>query len=111
MAIALPGTRGLFSHMQEALRHVEVKRVVLTRGAHQALAYFRWLLEDLSKLPTRVYEIMTLQTIMGGYHNASGYMCGGSVLPGPTAVPRTPKPQPSAMTTSPEPTRAQPIIC
>ena len=40
MDIALSGARVLFSHMQEALCHVEVKRVVLTRGVHQALTDF-----------------------------------------------------------------------
>ena len=34
VAIALPGDRGLFSHMQEALHHMVGKRVVLTRGVH-----------------------------------------------------------------------------
>ena len=38
MAIALPGARVLFIHMQEALLHVEGKRVALSRGVHQALA-------------------------------------------------------------------------
>ena len=47
IAIALPGSRGLFNHMQEALCHVEGKRVTLTRGVHQALAEFRWLAEDM----------------------------------------------------------------
>ena len=52
MAIALPGDRGLFSHMQEALRHMEGKRVELIRGVHQTLVDFQWLVEELSKLPT-----------------------------------------------------------
>ena len=40
MTIDLPGARGLFSHMQESLHHVESKHVVLTRDVHQALADF-----------------------------------------------------------------------
>ena len=52
MAIALPGDRGLFSHMQEALRHMEGKRVELIRGVHQTLVDFQWLVEELSKLHT-----------------------------------------------------------
>ena len=43
MAIALSGAQGLSNHMQEALLHVEGKRVVLTRGVHQALTEFQWL--------------------------------------------------------------------
>ena len=46
-AIALPGTRGLFSNMQEFLRHMYGKRVALTRGVNQALSEFQWLAEDL----------------------------------------------------------------
>ena len=40
MAIALPGSRGLFSHIQEALCHVEGKMMDLTKGVHQALEEF-----------------------------------------------------------------------
>ena len=71
---------------------MERERVELTRGVHQALADFRWLVEDLIKRPTRMYELITLQTTMDRYHDASGYMCGGEVLPVPTTVPRTPQP-------------------
>ena len=101
---------GLFNHMQEALRHVEGKRVSLTRGVHQALADFRCLVEDLSKRPTRLSEIIPLQPTLDGYHNAPGYMCGGALIPGPKAVPRTHQLQPSAAATSPEPTGAHPIV-
>ena len=87
MAIALPSARGLFSHMQDSLRHVEGERVALTRGVHLALADLHWLMEDLSKYPTRLYELMPIHPMLGGYHDASRYMCGGVVLPGPTAVP------------------------
>ena len=76
MAIALTGAQGLFSHMQEALCHVEGERVALTRDVHQSLADFWWLAEYLSKLPTRLYDLVPLQPIPDGYHDASGYMCG-----------------------------------
>ena len=46
---------------------------------------------------------------MGGYHGAFGYMCGGEVLPGPTAVPRTHQLQPDAVAAAPDPAGAQPI--
>ena len=35
MALALPGARGLFSQMQEALCHVKDKRVTLSTGVHE----------------------------------------------------------------------------
>ena len=47
MIIALPDSRGLFSHMQKALHHTEVKRVTLTRDVHQALTNLFCLAEDL----------------------------------------------------------------
>ena len=40
MTIALPGAWGLFSPIQEALRHMEGERVSLTREIYQYLAYF-----------------------------------------------------------------------
>ena len=110
MSIALPGARGLFIHMQEALRQVEGKIVSLTRGVHQALADFGCLSEDLSKFPTRLYELVPLHSMMDGYHKTYVYMCGGAVLLGPTAVPRTPEPQPNAAATSPEPAGLHPIL-
>ena len=108
MALALPGAQGLFSQMQEALCHVKCKRVTLSPGVHDALDDFKWLAEDVAKRPTRMYELVPLRPTVDGYHNASGYMCGGVVLPGPTATPRTLPPQPSAARPSPNPTGGAP---
>ena len=47
MALALPGARGLFSQMQETLCCVKYKRASLSKVVHEALAYFRWLAEDV----------------------------------------------------------------
>ena len=110
MSIALPGNRGLFNHMQEALRQVEGKRLALTSGFHQALADFQWLVEYLIRCPTRLYELVPLHSTLDGYPDASGYMCGGSVLLGPTAVPWIPQPHPSAATTSLEPIGVHSIV-
>ena len=96
MALSLPGARGLFSQMQEALCHVKGKRVTLSPGVHDALDDFNWLAKDVGKQPTRMYELVPLCPTVDGYHDASGYMCGDVVLPGPTATPRTLPPQPSA---------------
>ena len=80
MSLALSGSRGLFSHMQEALRHVNGKRVTLTRGVHEALADFKWLAKDMASRPTRLFESVPLTPTLDGYHNSSGRMCGGVVL-------------------------------
>ena len=66
--------------------------VALTRGVHQDLADLLWLVEDLSKLPKRLFEIVMVLPTLEVYHSASGYMCGGAVLPGLMAVPHTPQP-------------------
>ena len=110
MDIALPDAWVLFGHIQEALHHVEGKMVVLTKGFHQALTDFQCPSEDLNKLPTRLYELVLIQPTMDGYHDASGYMCGGAVPPGPTLAPRTSQPYPSAAATSLDPTGAHPIV-
>ena len=111
MAISLTGARGLFSHIQEAICHVYSKRVALTRGIHSTLVEFQRLAEDLVRCPTWLYELVPLHTNMYGYHNASGYMCGGAVLPGPTSVPRTPQQHPISVTIFPEPAGKHPIVC
>ena len=83
MLLALPGSRGLFSQMQEALRHVNDKRVTLTWGVNEALADFQWLAKDMDSRPTRLFELVPLTPTLYGYHDYSGRMCGGVVLPGP----------------------------
>ena len=110
MALALPGARGLFSQIQEALFRVKVKRVTLSKGVHEALADFRWLAEYVANRPTRIYELVLLQPTVNSYHDASGYMCGGVVLPGPTSVPRILPSYPSVAGPSPNPNGDHPIV-
>ena len=87
MSLVLPGSRGLFSQMQEALRHVNGKQVTLTRVVHEELADFQWLEEDMVSHPTHLFELVPLTPTPNGYHDSSGRMCGVVVLPGPSAVP------------------------
>ena len=96
--------------MQEALCHVKGKRVILSKGVHEALADFCWLAEDVANHPTRTYELVPLQPTVDGYHDASGYICRSVVLLGLTAIPRILPPQPSAAQPSPNPNRAHPIV-
>ena len=103
MALALPGDRGLFIQMQEALCHVKGKRVTLSTGVHEALKDFKWLAEDVANRPTCMYELVPLRPIVDGYHDASRYMCGDMVLLGPTAIPWELPPQPSAVRPSQKP--------
>jgi hypothetical protein len=58
MAIAIPGSRGLFSLLQEALCHQSEGRIRLSRAVHDTLDDFRWLATDLASRPTRMHEIV-----------------------------------------------------
>ena len=71
MSLALPGSCGLFSQMQESLRHVNGKRVTLTLGVHEALADFQWLAKDMVSRPTRLLELVPLTPTLDGYHDSS----------------------------------------
>ena len=92
------------------MNHVKGKRVTLSTGVHEALKDFKWLAEDVANRPTCMYELVPLRPIVDGYHDASRYMCGDMVLPGPTAIPRELPPQPSAVRPSQKPKGAQPIV-
>jgi hypothetical protein len=72
MSIALPGSRGLFSHLQTALKHRQGGRVTLTQEVHQAIDDFRWILRNLAERPTRIAELVPLLPLALGYHDASG---------------------------------------
>jgi hypothetical protein len=59
MAIAIPGTRGIFSLMQEALQSAnDQHRIRLSRGGHDCLDDFRWMSDDIQRRPTRLFELV-----------------------------------------------------
>ena len=93
MSLALPGSRNLFSHMQEALTAKIGTRVSLKKGVHQALDDFRWLLNDITTRPTRIAEVVPLNPSAIGYHDASGMGAGGVWFGGPSIKPRHAKHQ------------------
>ena len=88
MSIALPGSRNLFGQLQKALTDRKGGRVTLKRGVHQALDDFRWLANDLSSRPTRIAELVPLNPVAEGHHDASGKGAGGIWFPGSGLVPR-----------------------
>jgi hypothetical protein len=59
MALAIPGARGLFCSLQEALHHKlnDGKRVRLGRHVHAFLKDFRWLADELVTRPTSMLEV------------------------------------------------------
>jgi hypothetical protein len=78
MLIALPGSRGLFSLLQETLRHQAQNRIRLSREVHAALDDYRWLAQDLSHRPTRIYKIVSQpEPELLGAQDASGAGKGG----------------------------------
>jgi hypothetical protein len=81
MALALPGARGLFSHLQAAIRTQQDHRLRLTTGFHNALDDFRWIQASLSSRPTRLFELVPTHPTLLGTHDASGVGAGGVWFP------------------------------
>jgi hypothetical protein len=80
MALAIPGARGLFSHMQDALCHKDPNkgRLTLRRGVHHdTLHDFCLLHDDLARRPTQLYELVPLAPTLLGSHDTSGKGAGG----------------------------------
>jgi Reverse transcriptase (RNA-dependent DNA polymerase). len=88
MSLALPGSRGLFSHLQAALQQRKGGRIPLNREVHQALTDFRWILENIALRPTRIAELVPLLPSALGYHDASGAGTGGVWFPADHLVSR-----------------------
>lgn len=94
MSIALPGSRGLFSALQLALQTQKGQRIALHKGVHAFLHDFRWLADDITHRPTRMQEIIPLAPSITAYHDASGTMAGGVVIPHATVSHRHPSAAP-----------------
>ena len=77
MSLALPGARNLFSHLQEALTGKQNQRIALRKGVHDSIKDFKWMLQDISRRPTRIAELVPLPPSALGYHDASGIGAGG----------------------------------
>jgi hypothetical protein len=80
MVLAIPGGRGLFSVLQEVLKHRcdNGSRVRLTSGVHSVLHDFRGLSRDLARRPTRIAELVpaSLPAILEA-QDAAGQGMGG----------------------------------
>jgi hypothetical protein len=77
MSLALPGSRGLFSHLQAAIRTRDGTRLRLTPAFHGALADFDWIRSTLAQRPTRLFELVPTTPSLVGAHDASGHGAGG----------------------------------
>jgi hypothetical protein len=77
MSVALPGSRGLFSQLQLALKESSQGRLRLDRGVHDAIADFTWISENLSSRPTRLYELVELPPVGHGATDSCKHCMGG----------------------------------
>jgi hypothetical protein len=78
MSVALPGSRGLFSQLQLALK--DQSRIRLDRGVHDALADFQWLKDNLASRPTRLLELVELPPSVSGADDACKQGMGGIIF-------------------------------
>jgi len=97
MTLALPGSRGLFSTLQEAFRHSDMHgRICLHKATHDFLNDFWWLAATLHQHPTRMKEIIPGHPTYIGSCDALGQGMGGVWFPTDSQQPamlwRTPFP-------------------
>ena len=64
----------------------------------------------MASRPTRLFKLVPLTPTLDGYHDYSGILCGGVVLPRPSAVPLVLQKQPSAALPSKDKLAAHPIV-
>jgi hypothetical protein len=80
MTLAVPGLRGFFSLLQEALRNVHQKRIRLTSSAHDFLDDIRWLVHSLHTRHTRFREVVPTAIRALGACDACQQGMGGIVF-------------------------------
>ena len=86
--LALLGACHLFSHMQLTLATKIKSRITLSWGVHNALADFRWLLDDINNCSTCIAELVPLLALAQDHHDASGASTGGVWFPSEYLQPR-----------------------
>jgi len=90
MSLGIPGSRGLFSLLQEGFRHSDRHRIRITRAMRDQLDDFEHLAHDLSSRPTALAELVPDHPVAVGPHDASGDGMGGVWLPAISHTPLTP---------------------
>ena len=84
MSLGVPGSRGLFSMLQEGLRHSDRHRIRITQEMRDQLSDFEYLTQSLAERPTELAEIVPDDPVAAGPHDASGLGAGGAWLPATT---------------------------
>jgi hypothetical protein len=87
MALALPGSRNIFSSMQNAISTQSKGRIALAKGVHDALDDFRWMHANITECPTRIAEVIPLLPVAEGQHDALGSGAEGVWFPGAHLTP------------------------
>lgn len=78
MTVALPGSAGLFTHMQAALvKAGQGHRVRLTKSVHDELEDWAWIVATLGQRPTSIAEVVKKQPSYGGDCDAAKAGMGG----------------------------------
>ena len=84
MSIGIPGSRGLFSLLQEGLRHSDKYRIRITPQMRDMLDDFEHLTQSLATRPTELAELVPDHPVAVGNHDASGSGMGGVWFPSTT---------------------------
>ena len=82
MALALPGSRNIFSQLKNALFAKKGSQAALCKGVHDALDDFWWIHENVASRPTHIAELVPLALSAEGHHDASSVGDGGVWFPG-----------------------------
>jgi hypothetical protein len=72
----------MFGRLQNALFKGSKTRIDLSKGVHQALDNFRWIVKDLTSRPTHLAKLTPLAPVTEGHHDASGKGTVGVWFPG-----------------------------
>ena len=89
-ALAIPGSKGLFSPINEALfRDPQMVPIQTNQDLLLALRDYRILLKEVRVRPTSVYEIYPRDPGWIGYVDAAGVGCGGVWLSATERIPPT----------------------
>ena len=78
MTIALPGSEGLFAHLQEAMAKASTqRRITINSDLRDALADWDWLASNISQRPTSLAEVVGKPISWMGACDASAAGMGG----------------------------------
>ena len=80
MMIALPGSEGMFSQLQDALVKHRGGRIRMTKARRDELDDWTWLANDMASRPTSIAEVVAKRPTTAGAEDASGDGMGGVVF-------------------------------